>query len=162
MSSKKMKKSFDDEKRQDLIIEKQTRQLLINLKRGLLPYSILFLLKIRPHYSLEIQKKISSAATGFQKVEKNIIYDNLRKFERKGVLGSYLEKSNIGAKRKYYYLTEFGKRFLNEIVITKLYPIVFMFFTIMDDREGKNEIRNTFSKKELNRLKNIINEMKRT
>ena len=33
-------------------------------------------------------------------IRKNIVYQNLKKFEQKGIVASYLEKSTVGAKRK--------------------------------------------------------------
>ena len=145
-------------KEQDAVIKKQLHQLHVDLKRGLLTYVILFFLQTRPHYALEIQKKMSRIGKGHFNIEKNVVYDNLKKLERKGILGSYLEKSNIGAKRKYYYLTKFGKRLFEEIVFKALYPLIFMFSTTMDNRLGEFGIKSKVSKKELNRLQNLINE----
>ena len=99
-----------DKGSESTVIKKQVRQLHIDLKRGLLPYCILFFLKIRPHYSLEIQTKMSRIAEGLFKIQKNIVYQNLKKFEKKGIVTSYLEKTAFGAKRKYYYLTRLGER----------------------------------------------------
>ena len=157
MSNKKCELKIDRGS-QDSIIKKQVHQLHIDLKRGLLPYVILFFMKLRPHYSLEIQRKMSHIGEGRFKIEKNVVYDNLRKLERRGILGSYLEKSNIGAKRKYYYLTEFGERLFEKIVIKALYPLVFMFSTIIENRMGEFEVKRRISKRELNRLQNLINE----
>jgi len=157
MSNKKYEVKID-RRNQDAIIKKQLHQLHINLKRGLLTYIILFFMKIRPHYSLEIQRKMSRIGEGHFKIEKNVVYDNLQKLERKGILGSYLEKSNIGAKRKYYYLTKFGERLFEQIVFKALYPLIFMFSTIMDNRIGELGIKRKISKKELNKLHNLINE----
>lgn len=146
----------------DTIINKQTHLLHSDLKRGLLPYSILFFLKIRPHYSLEIQRKMSRIGKGRFKVTKNIIYENLRKFEQKGILGSYKKKSNIGPDRKYYYITEFGELFFYKIVVKEIYPLMvnslFMFSTIIDPKVEKFGVKSRVSKKELNRLQKLVNE----
>ena len=157
MSNKKYELKIG-RKEQDAIIKRQLHQLHIDLKRGLLTYVILFFMKIRPHYALEMQKKMSLIGEGRFKIEKNVVYDNLKKLERKGILGSYQEKSNIGAKRKYYFLTKFGECLFEEIVFKALYPLIFMFSTTMENRLGEFGITRKVSKKELSRLQNLINE----
>jgi len=143
---------------QDAIIEKQLHQLHVDLKRCLLTYIILFFTKIRPHYALEVQRKMSRIGEGRFNIEKNVVYDNLKKLERKGLLGSFLVKSNIGAKRKYYYLTKFGERFFEEIVFKALHPLTFMFSTIMENRIEELGIKRRSSRKEMNRIQKLINE----
>ena len=99
-----------------LILKKQIHQFHVDLKRGLLPYIIMFFLKTRPHYSLEIFKKMAHLDDEQFKIRQNIVYQNLKKFEQKGMVDSYYEKSSVGAKRKYYYLTELGEEVFEEIV----------------------------------------------
>ena len=117
------------------------------------------LVKTRPHYALEIQKRISLVAEGYFKLEKNIVYDNLRKFEKKGILGSYREKSHMGAMRKYYYLTKFGERLFDEVVMSRLYPLVFSDLIIMKNIIEEYGMKNTTLPKELDRLQNLINRL---
>lgn len=157
MSNKKHELKID-RKNQDAIIKKQLQQLHIDLKRGLLTYIILFFMKTRPHYALEIQRKMSRIGEGHFKIEKNVVYDNLKKLERKGILGSYLKKSSIGAKRKYYYLTKFGERLFEEIVFKALYPLIFMFSITMENRLESFGVKRKIPKKELKRLQILINE----
>lgn len=157
MSNKKCEVKIS-RKEKNAVMKKQLHQLHVDLKRGLLTYVILFFMKIRPHYAFEIQKKMSCIGEGRFKIEKNVVYDNLKKLERKGILGSYLKRSHIGAKRKYYYLTKFGEHLFEEIVFKALYPLIFMFSTTMENRLGKFGIKRKVSKKELNRLQNLINE----
>jgi DNA-binding PadR family transcriptional regulator len=136
----------------DMIIRRQVHQLHIDLKRGLLPYVILFFLKIRPHYSLEIFKKMSHIDDGMFNIRQNIIYQNLKKFEQKGIVASYREKSNFGPKRKYYYLTKLGERLFEEIVIKQLDPLMFMFSTIMVNMNIGFGVKRKISPKKLNRI----------
>lgn len=149
----------NDKRDQNAIIKRQVRQLHIDLKRGLLPYCIIFFLKIRPHYSLEIQRKMSHIAEGLFKIQQNIVYQNLKKLEQKGAVESYLEKSTVGAKRKYYYLTELGERLFEDVVIAMLYPTTFMFSTIMEDRVEEFGIKRIVSRQELRRIKKLIFEV---
>ena len=156
MSKKKQVEKIDTVY-QNTILRKEVHQLHINLKRGLLPYVILFFLKIRPHYSLEIQRKMSHLEGRYFKIRQNIIYQNLNKFEKKGIVESYLKKSAIGAKRKYYYLTKLGEQLFEEVVIKRLDPLMFMFTTIMEHRITEFGLKRSMSKKELERIHNTIN-----
>lgn len=165
-----------EKKQQDLIIDKHKFRIQVDLRRALLPITILFFIKERPHYSLELQKKISSisivCASFAEKklkmgnfdqrglrIHKEVIYNNLNKLEKRGILGSYKEKSPTGPKRKYYYLTEFGHRFFDEVIVEKLYPPMFMFLTFMEaglhDKRGKLR----FSKKEMKDFQKLYNNL---
>ena len=159
-------------KEQDRIIEKQNRRIQIDLRRALLPHTILFFLKIRPHYSFEIRKKIMLYAktmasiaernlgmTPFSNrdftIQQNIIYSNLIKLEDRGILGSYREKSSLGADRKYYYMTAFGERFYNEVIAERLYPRIFMLYCFMDVGLGEHVKKCTFSKSDVKELRKV-------
>ncbi len=48
---------------QDRIIESTIRQLNIDIKRALTAYTILFVLKIRPHYAFEVINKVTEIRT---------------------------------------------------------------------------------------------------
>ncbi len=158
MSRKKEEKTLSQPE-QEIIIRKQLHQLHIDLKRGLLPYSILFLLKVRPHYCLEMHKKFLLIAEGRFKIEKNLIYDNLKKFEKKSIVGSYSEKSKMGAKRKYYFLTEFGEKLFDEVVVKNLYPLLFICLSNMELSIKQNRTKQNLLKKEVDRVQSLFIEM---
>jgi len=141
---------------QKKVIKKHINQLNTDLKRALLPYVILFFLKIRPHYPLEVQKKMAALEKEEYRVRQNIIYQNFRKLEEKGIVDSYMQKSNMGAKRKYYYLTELGEQLFEEVVFTRLTPQFLLFSTMIESRVGKLGTKLTPSKKEFERLNKII------
>ena len=143
---------------QNAVISKQIHRLHVDLKRGLFPYVILFFVKLRPHYSLEIFRKISHIDDGRFNIRQTIIYQNLKKFEAKGIVASYLEKSTIGAKRKYYYLTPLGNRIFNEIVIKRLDPLLFMFSIIMEKMNLGIKVKRNISKNEFERIQRHIQE----
>ena len=73
-------------------------------------------------------------------------------------MASYFKKSTIGAKRKYYYLTKLGERLFEEIVVTRLYPLIFMFTTTMDSKIEEFGVKSKIPKKELQRIQVLINE----
>ena len=166
MSSRKFKKEGGGMSRedQDRIIESTIRQLNIDIKRALTSYTILFVLKIRPHYAFEVINKVTEIRTLQGKysileeseipVAPKVIYNNFRKLEKKGILGSYKKKSEVGPDRKYYYLTELGERLFDEAVVKVIYPRLLLFITAIDKRV--EEWGGGPSKKELNKLQGLV------
>jgi len=164
-------------KEQDDIINKHNRRVQIDLRRAMLPNTILFFLKKRPHYSLEIREKIMQYATAMAsfaqenlthmapfnqrdlKIQQNIIYGNLIKLEKKGILASYKEKSNKGADRKYYYMTEFGNRFYDEVIAKRLYPRIFMLYCFIDAGIENDGMKCKFSQKELAEFRKLFSKL---
>lgn len=167
VSEKKVGKSEQDE-----IISRQNRRIQIDLRKAVFPNTVLFLLKKRPHYAREIQAKIvryilamadflednTRVSPIFKRsltIQKNLIYSNLVKLERQGVLGSYKENSPHGPKRKYYYLTSFGHRFFDEVVQKGLYPRVFFLHYFMSTGMGKDDLQHRFTKKDWRTFKRL-------
>ena len=163
---KKKEKKFSQEE-QDLIIESNIRQLNIDVKRALTPYTILFALKVRPHYALELINKVMEIRDLQAKssvleeeevpVAAKVFYDNFRKLEKKGIVGSYGEKSAVGPDRKYYYLTELGERLFDKAVINVIYPRLSLFINAIDKR-GKDWGVGPL-KKDLNKLQNLMDKI---
>jgi PadR family transcriptional regulator PadR len=141
---------------QKKVIKKQIKQLNIDLKRALLPYVILFFLKIRPHYPLEIQKKMASLEKEEYRMRQNIIYQNFRKMQEKGIVDSYMQKSNMGAKRKYYFLTELGEQLFEEVVFYRLAPQFSLFNAMLESHALKMGTKLPQQAKELQKLKKIV------
>jgi DNA-binding PadR family transcriptional regulator len=160
------------ESQQDEIISRQNRRIQIDLRKAVFPNTVLFLLKKRPHYAREIREKIVTyihAMADFLEdntrvnpiftrsltIQKNLIYSNLVKLERQGVLASYKEKSPRGPQRKYYYLTTFGHRFFDEVVQKGLYPRVFFLHYFMSTAMGEDDLKNQFSQKDWQTFKKL-------
>ena len=164
--TKRKEKKFSKED-QEQIIESYTRQFHIDIKRALTAYTILFLLKMRPHYAFELIAKVMEIRTLQCKyavlkesevpVAPKVIYDNFRKLEKKGILGSYAEKSSVGPDRKYYYLTQLGERLFEKVVVNILYPRLWLFITPLDKRI--KEWGGGPSKKKMNKLLSLIDEI---
>ena len=123
MSSKKLTAQ------QKKIIKAQLKQLDIDLKRGFMPYSILFLIRQRPRYALELQREISRITDNYIVVDKNTVYEKLKKFQKLGALKSYTQKSDKGADRRYYKLTPFGEILFQELTVKHLVPAMLSFQT---------------------------------
>ena len=116
------------------IIEKHTKQLLFDMKRGFLQFVVLSLIKQGPAYACEIKADVLRATGGTFDIDRNNLYKKLRTLEREGVLKSAEESSLQGANRKYYSLTPFGKKYLKEI--SKLIvPVIDSFYGNI--RKGK-------------------------
>ncbi len=163
------KKIKTNKKNQDQVIEYYIRQLHIDLKRALTSYVLMFILKIRPHYSFEIRKKAIEIGTLISNISgvdepkiiiaPKVIYDNFKKLEKKGLVGSYLKKSEVGPDRKYYYLTALGERLFDEAVIKILYPRLLLFITAVDN--GIKELNGIAepARKETKKLHSLINDI---
>ncbi len=63
-------------------------------------------------YGYEIISRLQDY--GFDDVREGTTYPILVRLERKKIITSKYKESPLGPKRKYYFLTETGKEFLNE------------------------------------------------
>jgi DNA-binding PadR family transcriptional regulator len=168
MSRKKSVKNVSPEA-EDRIIEQHMRQLHIDLKRALTTYVLMFLLKIRPHYAFEIRKKaveigeLISDLSGIEEpkvvMAPKVVYDNFKKLEQKGIVGSYVEESEVGPDRKYYYLTELGERLFDGAVMKVLYPRLLLFVTAVEHRLKEWGEKSGSIKKETDKLQHLLNDV---
>jgi PadR family transcriptional regulator, regulatory protein PadR len=100
---------------QQATIQKQTYQLVFDLKRGFLQFVILHLISQQQRYAYEIKDEILKITSGTFDIDRNNLYKKLRSLEQQGFLKSQLEHSQHGADRKYYSITPFGKRLFQEM-----------------------------------------------
>ena len=100
---------------QQATIQKQTDQLVFDLKRGFLQFVILYLITQQPRYAYEIKDEILKFTGGTFDIDRNNLYKKLRSLEQQGFLKSQLEHSQRGADRKYYSTTPFGKKLFQEM-----------------------------------------------
>ena len=96
-------------------IQKQTDQLVFDLKRGFLQFVILYLITQQQRYAYEIKDEILNITSGTFDIDRNNLYKKLRTLEQQGFLKSQREHSQRGADRKYYAITPFGKKLFNEM-----------------------------------------------
>ena len=75
-------------------------------KKGILEMCILSLIDKRDMYGFEVIEKLSSAI----EVNENTVYPILRRLTSQGLFDTYMEQTNIGAPRKYYTITQEGKK----------------------------------------------------
>ena len=100
---------------QHATIQKQTDQLVFDLKRGFLQFVILYLITQQQRYAYEIKDEILKFTGGTFDIDRNNLYKKLRSLEQQGFLKSQLEHSLRGADRKYYAITPFGEKLFQEM-----------------------------------------------
>jgi PadR family transcriptional regulator, regulatory protein PadR len=97
------------------IVKRHMDQLIFDLKRGFLQFATLALINQGAKYAYEIKAEILKITNGLFDIDRNNLYKKLRSLERDGMLKSYAEPSQQGANRKYYSLTPFGKKLLDDM-----------------------------------------------
>lgn len=74
-------------------------------KKGILEMCILNLINTRDMYGFEVIETLSNQL----EVTENTVYPILRRLTAQGLFKTYLQKTSIGAPRKYYKPTDSGK-----------------------------------------------------
>jgi len=82
------------------------------MRKGILEYCILLLLKKEPAYTSDIIQKLQEARLI---VVEGTLYPLLTRLKNSGLLGYQWIESTQGPPRKYYQLTEDGEIFLKEL-----------------------------------------------
>ena len=82
------------------------------LMRGTLEGCIVKIISNKETYGYEIVTKLQDY--GFNDVKEGSTYPILLRLEKKDIITSVYKNSPLGPKRKYYILTDTGKKFLNE------------------------------------------------
>jgi PadR family transcriptional regulator PadR len=85
------------------------------LLRGTLEGCIVKIIGNEETYGYEIISRLQDY--GFDDVREGTTYPILVRLERKKIITSKYKESPLGPKRKYYFLTEIGEKFLNEFQI---------------------------------------------
>ncbi|MBE6300508.1 MAG: PadR family transcriptional regulator [Parabacteroides distasonis] len=82
------------------------------MRKGILEYCILLLLKKEPAYTSDIIQKLQAAKLI---VVEGTLYPLLTRLKNSGFLSYQWIESTQGPPRKYYQLTETGEEFLKEL-----------------------------------------------
>ncbi|MGN6712879.1 PadR family transcriptional regulator [Anaerocolumna jejuensis] len=103
--------------------------------RGTLEGCILKIIERNETYGYEIAERLQKY--GFSEISEGTIYPLLLRLEKNGMIDSVKKESAYGPKRKYYYMTETGKKELQE------------FYTIWCEiQNGINQIFNNEEEEE--------------
>src|SRR5690606_4206483 len=81
--------------------------------KGLLDIIVLRVLETEDGYGYEILRRLRSA--GFDDIGDASVYGTLRRLYRSGHLSTYVQPSESGPHRKYYALTEPGRKHLRQM-----------------------------------------------
>ncbi|MDR0751213.1 MAG: PadR family transcriptional regulator [Christensenellaceae bacterium] len=85
-----------------------------DILRGHTETIILRILRSKDSYGYEITKEIIEAGEGLIDVKDATIYTAFRRMESDGLINTYWGDGTLGARRKYYQITEAGIRFYND------------------------------------------------
>lgn len=84
----------------------------VQFKKGVLELCVLVLLDKQDRYGYELVQKISEKID----VSEGSAYPLLRRLTKEGYFTTYLKESTEGPPRKYYKLTEEGRKYLKELL----------------------------------------------
>ena len=82
------------------------------MRKGMLEYCVLLLLKHRPSYATDIIQQLKNAEL---LVVEGTLYPLLTRLKNDGLLSYQWQESTQGPPRKYYTLSPEGERFLDEL-----------------------------------------------
>lgn len=82
--------------------------------KGILEGCILAITEKSELYGYEISQKLT--AYGFGKISEGTIYPLLLRLQKNGLISSEMRESQLGPKRKYYTLTDEGRRELADFM----------------------------------------------
>lgn len=90
------------------------RQVLPQLRRGVVEYCVLALLRERPRYGFDLVRELGNA-DGLLTSE-GTIYPLLSRLRKDGLVTTTWQESDAGPPRRYYALTEGGRTALDRFV----------------------------------------------
>jgi PadR family transcriptional regulator PadR len=88
------------------------RQYIEQLKKGMTEIALLYLINEVQTYGYNIIKELERRTTGYFKLKGGTIYPALQRLEVKGLVKSIRQQTTERQSRKYYQITEKGKKFL--------------------------------------------------
>lgn len=84
----------------------------VQFKKGILELCVLVLLDKQDRYGYELVQKISEKID----ISEGSAYPLLRRLTKDGYFTTYLRESTEGPPRKYYKLTDEGRKYLKELL----------------------------------------------
>lgn len=80
--------------------------------KGIIDLLILSLLNEKDSYGYEISKAIKQRTEGAFALQEPTLYLSLKRLEKRGMVSSYWGEESRGGRRKYYSITEEGRKML--------------------------------------------------
>ena len=87
-----------------------------DLIRGNIDTFILKVLQEHDSYGYEIIKSIYQKSGDVYELKEPSLYSSLKRLEKEKYIQSYWGNESMGARRKYYHITELGGKFLNNAI----------------------------------------------
>ncbi len=84
------------------------------LKKGSVQLCLLALISKQQKYGFQIVKELRELSDGFFDLKEGTLYPALRRLEERGFVESHWVEPETGIPRKYYRITEKGRRALSE------------------------------------------------
>ena len=84
----------------------------VQFKKGVLELCVLILISNKDQYGYELAQNISNKI----EVAEGTLYPLLRRLTKEEFLTTYLSESSEGPPRKYYSLTNIGRKYMNELI----------------------------------------------
>ncbi len=88
--------------------------MMTDLRRGSTKVLVLSLLAEEPMYGYQIAKELERRSEGYFDFKEGTLYPLLHRMEREGLVRGEWQVVEKGPSRKYYHITEEGKRILEE------------------------------------------------
>jgi PadR family transcriptional regulator PadR len=88
-----------------------------DLRKGSTTVLILSLVAERPMYGYQIAKELERRSDGYFDFKEGTLYPALHRMEKEGLLRSEWQVVAEGPSRKYYHITEKGKRALVDVAV---------------------------------------------
>lgn len=85
-----------------------------DILRGYTDTIILAQLQEKDSYGYEINKNVQELTAGMLELKEATLYTSFRRMETSGYIVSYWGDESVGARRRYYALTESGKALFRE------------------------------------------------
>lgn len=85
-----------------------------DILRGSTDLIILAHLLRKDSYGYEINKSISEITKGEYELKEATLYTTFRRLEETNMIESYWGEGNSAARRRYYKITELGKKYYNQ------------------------------------------------
>ncbi|GED71053.1 transcriptional regulator [Brevibacillus reuszeri] len=85
----------------------------VQFKKGVLELCVLVLAANHDRYGYELVDSISEKFH----IAEGTVYPLLRRLTQEGFFTTYLKESQEGPPRKYYQLTEQGRRYMNDLIL---------------------------------------------
>jgi PadR family transcriptional regulator PadR len=84
------------------------------IRKGSTETLILSLLAKEPMYGYQIGQELQQRSGGYFEMKEGLLYPTLHRMAQEGLLSSEWRESGTARRRKYYAITEKGRRALNE------------------------------------------------